>query len=132
MRTVRWDRLPLEICEIIYHQYAFFTTEDLINAIIKNDLTAVKDLCKMHKKSMQMDWDLGLLTATQYGNFEMVKLMINKGAINLSSAFTIANDKKYYDNTPGRQYFDIANFIRNVMWEEDGDMWDFNSYYASF
>lgn len=125
------DKLPREICDMIYHRF-LFTTEDLIKAINNNDLKAVQDLCNLHKKFWQMDWNTGLKEATHVGNIEMVKLMLDKGAFELPTAFSIANKKKYQNTDNTKKYFDIADLLYSIMWEEDSDMWNFREYYSSF
>lgn len=124
-------KLPKEICDMIYKRY-IFTTEDLVDAINKNDLNAVKELCEMHKKYWQMDWNLGLKEAVHVGNIDMVELMVEKGAYDLATAFKIAANKKFQNTDPNKKYFDIAEYLHTIMWQEDSDEWDFMTYYSNF
>jgi hypothetical protein len=125
------DKLPLEICDMIYQTF-LFTTEDLINAINNNDLKAVRDLTNLHTKVWQMDWNMGLHDAVCLGNIEMVQMMINRGAYDLSTALSIANYKKYQNTDITKKYFEIADLLYAIMYEEDSDMWEFREYYSSF
>lgn len=120
--TTNMDKLPREIRDMVYHRF-LYTTNDLTNAINKNDLKTVQKICNIHKKIWQMDWNLGLKEAVHVGNLEMVKLMIDRGAYEFPTAFTIAHDKGYLD---------IARLLYKTMWGESGDTPDFLEYYNSF
>jgi hypothetical protein len=128
------DRLPTEICNLIYKQY-IFSTEDLLIAIIKNDTKSFIEILQILKSSYPknrngndlavIDWERALIEATYTGNLEIIKLVVNNGALNLSAAYHVATYKKYdnYDNTTDI-YIKITEYLYSVMYEEDGEMWD--------
>lgn len=116
------DKLPKEICDIIYKHY-IFTTDDLIIAINKNDLDTVKELCAWY-----MDWNLGLIEAVRVGNIDMVEFMVEKGAYNLATAYKIVVDKKFINTDSTKKYFDIAEYLYAIMYQEDGDEWNYMTF----
>jgi len=123
-------RLPKEICDLIYKKY-IFNTDDLLLAIDKNNIDAIKEIIHLNKKRQwDFDWNKCLIEAVHNGNLEIIEIMINNGAYNLPIAYKLAIDLNY--NGLNKNYLAIAEFIYNTMYSEDGDSFNFMEYFSDY